>query len=338
MPAPPSKPARHPLAPLLQSFFCECLASQRNASPQTVASYRDTFRLLLTFTEQELRRAPSQQQLEDWDPPRILRFLNDLEKSRHNAVRTRNARLAAIRSLMRYAGHQLPEMLGLTARVLAIPAKRYERPLMSYLSKEEIQTLLRAPAQASETSRRYRMLWLLLYNTGARISEILAVDRQDIHWTPSPSVQLHGKGRKRREVPLWPSVAAQLKQWLRGLPAAPDTPVFTNRFGQRLSRFGAHKALQRHLQGLTQQCPSLAGRRISPHSLRHTAAMHLLQGGVDITVIALWLGHENPATTHHYVELDLHMKRDCLDQLAEPKSQKKRFKPSDALLSFLKNL
>ncbi len=235
MPAPLTrcKPTPHPLPQLLQNFFCQRLQSQRNASPQTMASSRDTFRLLLTFTEQELRHAPSRQHLEDWDPQRILRFLNHLEKTRHNSVRTRNARLAAIRSLMRYAGQLIPETLGLTARVLAIPAKRSERPLMGYLSKPEIQVLLKTPPQASEISQRYRMLWLLLYNTGARISEILALDRQDIKWTPSPSVQLQGKGRKQRQVPLWPSVAAQLKHWLHELPGAPDSPIFTNRFGHR---------------------------------------------------------------------------------------------------------
>jgi integrase/recombinase XerD len=335
---PMNKPAKHPLPQLLQDFFCQRLQSQRNASPQTIASYRDTFRLLLAFVEQHHRCQPCRQHLEDWEAPVILRFLNHLEKARHNTPRTRNARLAAIRSFMRYVGQQAPETLGLTARVLAIPAKRYERPLVGYLSKPEMNALLKAPAGLPATHQRNRMLWSLLYNTGARISEILALDRQHIQWTPSPALQLHGKGRKQRLVPLWPQVALQLKQWLRLLSEAPDTPLFSNRFGRRLSRFGAHKQLQRDVRAIKGGCPSLARRKISPHTLRHTTAMHLLQADVDITVIALWLGHESPATTHHYIELDLQMKRDCLKKLEPPKTKLKRFRLGDPVLKFLNGL
>jgi site-specific recombinase XerD len=326
------------LPSLLQDFFCEHLQSQRRASPQTIASYRDAIRLLLAFVQQQLRRPPSQQCLEDWSVPMVLRFLNHLEKTRHNSVRTRNARLAALHSFLHYVGQKIPETLGVTSQVLAIPAKRFDRPLLGYLSKPEIRLLLQTPSRATWTQRRNQMLWLLLYNTGARISEILALNRQDVQWTPSPAAQLHGKGRKQRLVPLWPHVAATLKQWLRDLPQNPDTPLLPNRSGKRLSRYGAHKHLQRQMQRLRPQCPSLVGRKISPHTLRHTAAMHLLQAGVDITVIALWLGHESPATTHHYVELDLKMKRQCLAKLARPKGTLRTFRPADTLLRFLQNL
>jgi site-specific recombinase XerD len=323
---------------LVQGFFCEYLQSQRQVSPQTVASYRDTFRLLLAFVQQQRHRSPTQQALEDWDAPMVLDFLNHLEKTRQNTVRTRNARLAAIHCFLHYVGQKIPDTLALVAPVLAIPAKRFERPLLGYLSKPEIQALLQTPARPTWTQRRNQLLWLLLYNTGARISEALALNRRDLQWTPWPAAQLHGKGRKQRLVPLWPQVAGLLKEWLRQLPPEPETPLLPNRSGKRLSRFGAHKHLQRLLQRVRPQCPSLARSRISPHTLRHTAAMHLLQAGVDITVIALWLGHESPATTHQYVELDLKMKRQCLAKLAKPQTLPKAFRPSDGLLRFLQSL
>jgi site-specific recombinase XerD len=322
----------------LQDFFCQHLQSQRQASPQTIASYRDTVRLLLGFVQQQLHRPPSQQSLEDWNVPMVLGFLNYLEKTRHNSVRTRNARLAALHSFLHYVGQKLPETLEFTSRLLAIPAKRFDRPLLGYLSQPEIRLLLQSPSRPTWTDTRNQVLWLLLYHTGARLSEILALNRQDLQWRPSPAAQLQGKGRKQRLVPLGPKVAATLKQWLRGLPQAPETPLLPNRSGKRLSRYGAYKHWQRQVQRLRHQCPSLARSKISPHTLRHTAAMHLLQAGVDITVIALWLGHESPATTHHYVELDLKMKRQCLAKLAKPKSRPKTFKPGDRLLKFLQNL
>lgn len=330
--------SRHPLPALLQDFFCQHLQSQRQASPQTIASYRDAIRLLLRFVQQQLRRPPSQQSLEDWDAPMVLRFLDYLEKARQNTVRTRNARLAALHSFFDYVGQKNPETLGLTSPVLAIPVKRFDRPLLGYLSQPELRTLLQTASRPTWTERRNQLLWLLLYHTGARLSEILALNRQDIQWTPWPAAQLHGKGRKQRLVPLGPPVAAPLKQWLRERPQAPDTPLLPNRSGKRLSRYGAHKHWQRLVQRLRPQCPALARAKLSPHTLRHTAAMHLLQAGVDLTVIALWLGHESPATTHHYVELDLKMKRQCLAKLAQPNTASKTFKPSDRLLKFLQNL
>jgi site-specific recombinase XerD len=329
---------RHPLPRLVLGFFRQYLQSQRQVSPQTVASYRDTFRLLLAFVQQQRHRAPTHQCLEDWNVPMVLNFPNYLEKTRQNTVRTRNARLAAIHCFLGYVTQTIPDALELVAPVLAIPAKRFERPLLGYLSKPEIRALLQTPPRPTWTQRRNQMLWLLLYNTGARISEILTLNRQDIQWTPSPAAQLHGKGRKQRLVPLWPQVAGRLKEWLRQLPPQPETPLLPNRSGKRLSRFGAHKHLQRLLQSLRLRCPSLARSKISPHTLRHTAAMHLLQAGVDITVIALWLRHQSPATTHQYVELDLKMKRQCLAKLAKPQTTTKAFRPNDRLLHFLQSL
>lgn len=322
------------LSQLIPGFLCQHLQAQRNASPQTIASYRDALRLLLGFVEQATGRAPAQQALSDWDAPLVLRFLDQLERQRHNQVRTRNARLAAIRSFMRYVGQRFPETMALSARVLDIPTKRWERPLWSYLSQAETQALLKAPARTG-SQRRDHLLWTLLYHTGARLSEILALNRDDIQWSPSSALQIRGKGRKQRLMPLPPNVAAQLKSWLKDLPAAGDTPLLTNRHGQRLTRFGAHKQLRYRLQRLQAQHPSLAQRKLSPHSLRHTAAMHLLQSHVDITTIALWLGHASPATTHHYVELDLTLKRAALAKLAITKTRARSPKPADPLLTFL---
>ena len=231
------------LSQLIPDFLCQHLQAQRNVSPQTIANYRAALRVLLGFVEQATDRPPAQQALSDWDAPQILRFLDHLERQRHNQVRTRNARLAALRSFMRYVGQRWPETLALTARVLDIPTKRWDRPLLDYLSKTETQTLLNAPAH-TWSQRRDHLLWTLLYHTGARISEILALNRDDVQPTPSPALQLRGKGRKQRLVPLNLKVAAQLKSWLKDLPAPGDTPLLTNRHGQRLTRFGAHKQLR----------------------------------------------------------------------------------------------
>jgi site-specific recombinase XerD len=319
---------------LIPDFLCEHLHAQRNASAQTIASYRDALRLFLRFVEQTTGRAPAQQTLGDWEAPLVLRFLDHLERQRHNRVRTRNARRAALRSFMRYVGQRFPETLAVTARVLDIPAKRWERPLLSYLSKAETQALLETPVR-TWSQHRDHLLWTLLYTTGARLSEILALTRQDVQLAPSPALQIRGKGRRQRLVPLQPRVARQLTSWLKDLPAAADTPLLTNRHGQRLTRFGAHKQLRHRLERLQPHHPTLAQRKLSPHSLRHTAAMHLLQANVDITTIALWLGHASPATTHHYVELDLTMKRAALEKLTRTKNHARPPRPADPLVAFL---
>jgi integrase/recombinase XerD len=249
-----------------------------------------------------------------------------LEKERQNSSRTRNARLAAIRSFMHYVAYQEPAAAAITARVLAIPTKRYDRRLLDYLSHEEMHAILDAPLSSTWSGQRDCVLLRLLYNTGARVSEIAALSRADIRFGRPCLVQLHGKGRKQRAVPVWNSTAKELKLWLKQAPHEPDTPLFANRFGQRLSRSGIEKRLRLAVQAAISQCDSLRSRTISPHTFRHTTAMHLLQNGVDITVIALWLGHESPATTHHYIELDLAMKRRALEKLAAPKTSQKYLK------------
>jgi integrase/recombinase XerD len=323
---------------LLRAFFCEHLTMHRSVSPRTIASYRDAFRLLVGYTATRLRKTPSDIELADLDAPLVLAFLDDLEMTRHNGVRSRNLRLTAIRSFMRYVSFRDPASLPLVQRILAIPTKRFGRPVLGFLSRSEVETLMAAPDQMRWSGRRDRILLAMFYNTGARVSELIALRRGDVELTSAPSVRLHGKGRKERAVPLWKTTAASLRVWLGGLPVAPETPVFPNRSGQAMSRSGVADRLRRTLRQAVRSCPDLAGRRITPHSLRHTTAMHLLQSGVDLTVIALWLGHESPATTHGYVEADLGMKEKALARLKEPSSLKDQYRPPDRLLAFLDSL
>lgn len=326
------------LAELLQRFFCQRLQAQQGVSPNTLAGYRDTFRLLLKFIEQKTGRSPSQQRLQDWNAARLLQFLDYLEKERACAIRTRNSRLAALRAFMRYVAQEEPAALALAQRVLAIPMKRFDRPLLGHLSRAEIEALWAATQANTVSGRRDHLLWGLLYNTGARVSEILALQRQHVREHPSPLIDIQGKGRKQRSLPLWRSIARELKTHLAGLPADPAAWVFTNRFGQRLTRSGVEKRLRLAVQKALPTCPSLRGRRISPHTFRHTTAMHLLQAKADITSIALLLGHATPSTTHQYVELDLQMKEQALKTLQPPPSARGRFKPTDSLLKFLEAL
>ena len=328
----------HPLPELIQSFFSQRLQIQRQLSPATIASYRDTVRLLLHYVQAQTKRPLCQQVLQDWDAPQILKFLDQLEKQRGNTVRTRNLRLTAIHTFMNFVAQQAPETLAQAARVLAIPMKRFERPLLGYLSRQDMQAILAAPPTATASGRRDRLLLELMYNTGARVSEIAALNRQDIQVEPDRLIQLQGKGRKQRVVPLWKSTAKHLKHWLAQNPGLAHSALFTNRFGQRLSRFGITHRLQCAAAQAASHCPSLKGRMVSPHLIRHTTAMHLLQSGNDITVIALWLGHESPATTHQYLELDLALKEQCLKKLSPPTVKGHRFKPNDGLLDYLERL
>jgi len=333
-----SKASALTLPQLIHDFFCQRLCAQRHLSPATVASYRDTFCLLLDFASQQSGRTHSQLQLDDLAAPLVLKFLDHLETQRHNSARTRNARLAAIHAFMRYVAQQEPTALALSSRVLAIPNKRFERPLLGYLSVEQAQAILQAPNQGTWNGRRDSLLLGLLYQTGARVSEIVALNRQDVHLETVSFVQLQGKGRKQRQVLLHKATAARLKDWLAQLPAEPLTPIFTNYCGQRLSRFGVIQRLRLAVAKALPACPSLRGRRISPHTFRHTTAMHLLQKGVDLAAIALWLGHESMATTHQYVEADLNMKKKTLAKLQTPKSPWSRYKPPGQTMAFLRSL
>jgi integrase/recombinase XerD len=325
-------------AALVQGFFCERLIQQQGVSACTVASYRDTFRLLLGYLEQARKKPPATLTMNDLDAPTITVFLDHLEKQRNNSVRTRNARFAAIRSFLKYAASRDPASLPLIQRVLAIPMKRFARPALCFLSRAEVAALLEGPAASTWSGQRDRVLFAILYNTGARVSEAIALRRADVSLEASRSVQLTGKGRKQRTVPLWNSTAEQLREWVGKLSPAPEAFLFPNRSGGPLSRSGVEKRLQAAVGVAASRCPTLKGKQVSPHTLRHTTAMHLLQSGVDITVIALWLGHESPETTHHYVEANLAMKVQALAKLEEIEIPKVRYKPADELLQFLEGL
>jgi len=323
---------------LLQDFFSKRLIAQRQASPRTVASYRDAFRLLLSYAQTRTKKAASALTLADLDAPLILGFLDHLERERHNSARTRNARLAAVRSFLRYAALYDPTTLPVIQRSLAIPTKRFDRPLVGFLSLEEMEAILVAPDRSTWSGQRDHVLLATMYNTGARVSEIITARVGDVALDQGPSIHLHGKGRKERAVPLWKSTAKRLKQWLPRVQTNAEAPLFPNRHGRPLTRSGVETRLRAAVETAAPHCPSLKKRRISPHVLRHTTAMHLLQSGVKSSLIALWLGHESLQTTHLYVEADLAMKERALNKLQDPHSKAFRFRPSDRLLAFLDTL
>jgi site-specific recombinase XerD len=326
------------LARLLQTFFCQRLIQQRNVSRQTIYSYRDTMRLFLHFSERHLGKVATDLKLADINTALVLAFLDDLESQRHNCTRTRNARLAAIRSFLHYAGLQEPQALQGIQQVLVIPMKRFDRPMVTCLSSTEIQAIIDAPDCNSWNGQRDHVLFATLYNTGARVSEIISACCRDLDSKHGQSIHLHGKGRKDRVIPLWKSTVTKLKRWLTKIDPDPQQPLFPNCLGQMLSRSGVESRLRKALTKAIIHCPSLKGKIVSPHVIRHTTAMHLLQAGVDLSVIALWLGHENITTTHQYLEADLQMKEKALVKLQSPKMQSVRYKPSDKILSFLESL
>ena len=325
-------------AALVQEFFYQRLLQQQDVSSETVASYRDAFRLLLDYLQKTRRKQPSSVTLSDLDAPTITAFLLYLEKKRGNKPRTRNARLAAIRSFMKYAGARDPASLPIVQRVLAIPLKRFGRSVVCYLSRDEVTAIIEAPDASTWSGRRDQVLFDVFYNTGARVSEMTALRRADVRLDSSRSVQLAGKGRKQRMVPLRKSTAQRLREWMTQIDASPDTPLFPNREGRRLTRSGVEKRLAKAVHAATQRCPSLRAKRVSPHVLRHTTAMHMLQAEVDITVIALWLGHESTETTHLYVEANLAMKEQALSKVEEIPTKRLRYRPGDELLQFLDGL
>jgi len=323
---------------LLQDFFCRRLITERGASTHTVASYRDTFELLLRFVAKRLGRQPSALAIQDLDAPLVLAFLDNLETERGNSRRTRNARLTAIRSFMRYVSMRAPTALAVAQRVLAIPTKRVDVPVLGHLTRDEIEALLDAPSATTWSGQRDRVLFALLYNTGARVSEVTRLRVADVLLDRECAVLLHGKGRKERAVPLWKSTASALRRWLGRIDQSPDASVFPNRVGTALSRSGVAYRLRLAVESAQVRCPSLATRPISPHTVRHATAMHLLQAGVDLSVIALWLGHESPMTTHRYLEADLSTKEAALAKVADPVPKQTRYHATDRLLAFLEGL
>lgn len=326
------------LAPTLEAFFTERLLSQRRASPHTVAAYRDAFCLLLGFAQRETGKAPSKLALEDLDAPLIGAFLDSLERDRCNSVRTRNARLAAIHSLFRFAALRHPDHAGLIERVLAIPQKRFEREIVTFLTDEEVDALVAAPDCTSFLGRRDHALLLLAIQTGLRVSELVNLRCGDIVLGSGAHVRCVGKGRKERATPLTTKTAAVLRAWLDELGSQPAGPLFPTRQRAPLSRYGVTVLVARHAEAAAASCRSITTKKVSPHVLRHTAAMRLLHAGVDTSVIALWLGHEGTQTTQIYVHADLRLKERALARTAPIASQTGRYRPPDQLLAFLQSL
>lgn len=324
---------------LLQRFFVDYLRQQRAVSSSTVAAYRDTFKLLLAFAEKEIGKTPTDLALADLNATLILAFLDHLERERKNTVRSRNARLSAIRSFLKYAAHEDLTALAVIERSLAVPQKRHDSAVLGFLTRPEMEAIVAAPDCATWAGRRDQALFMVLYNTGARVSEAINLRVGDVVLDVSPVAHLHGKGRKRRSVPLWKATAATLRQWLRHLPDdGPQGYLFPSSAGRRLSRSSVTQRLAQAVAQAECKLPALAGRAISPHTIRHTTAMHLLQSGVDITVIALWLGHEHPSTTHIYMEADLAMKEEALSRLQPVVTAPARYRPPDQLMAFLQSL
>lgn len=326
------------LAPTLQAFFTDRLARQRHASPATVAAYRDTFRLLLGFLQDQTGTAPNRLRIEDLDAPTILAFLDHLETDRHNTARTRNARLAAIRSLFRYAALRHPEHAELIARVIAIPQKRFDKAIVSFLTQPEIDALLAAPNRTTWEGRRDHALLAVAIQTGLRVSELTGLDCGNLQLGTGAHLRCHGKGRKERATPLTAPTAAVLHVWLHERAGLPDDPLFPTRTGRRLSRDAIAARITKHTSTAAEHCPSLRGKRLSPHVLRHTSAMELLHAGVDSAVIALWLGHEDIRSTQIYLHADLAIKERALARTTPTGTKPGRYKPPDPLLAFLESL
>lgn len=326
------------LAPTLEAFFTERLLTQRRASPRTVAAYRDTFRLLLNFAHEQRGKAPSQLDIADLDAPLIGAFLNWLERDRHNGVRTRNARLAAIHSLFRYAALRHPEHANVIQHVLAIPSKRYERSVVNFLNQHEIDALLAATDRTTWTGRRDHALLVLAIQTGLRVSELTGLVLGDFELGVGAHVRCRGKGRKQRATPLTTQTVAVLRVWIRERGGCPTDPAFPTLRGGPLSSDAVQWLLAKYVSLAAQRCPSLSHKKVSPHVLRHTCAMNLLQSGVDPTVIALWLGHESVQTTQIYLHADLALKEKAISRTAPPNTKPGRYRPPDKLLAFLEAL
>ncbi|MGA2164899.1 MAG: tyrosine-type recombinase/integrase [Solirubrobacteraceae bacterium] len=326
------------LAPSLEAFFTERLAGQQRVSPNTIASYRDTFRLLLAFAQQQTATRPARLELDQLDAPIIGAFLEHLETERGNSARTRNVRLAAIHSFFNYCALRHPEHAGLIARVLAIPTKRAEKRIVTFLTPEEVKALLESPDRTTWAGRRDHALLLTAAQTGLRISELIALTNADMQLGTGAHLRTFGKGRKERVAPLTSQTVAVLKVWTRERSGLPADPLFPTRTGRPLTRDAIEHRLAKHLAAAHAQCPTLRSKRVSMHTLRHTAAMMLLHAGVDTSTIALWLGHEQERTTHIYLHADLQLKQRALDRATPPNSRPGRYRAHDKLLAFLEDL
>jgi site-specific recombinase XerD len=326
------------IAPTLQAFFTDRLTRQLQASPRTIASYRDTLRLLLCFAQDRTGKAPSSLDWDDLDEGLISAFLSHLEVERGNSARTRNLRLTAIRSLFRYAALRHPEHAAVIARVLSIPPKRFEKRTITFLTAEEAKALIEAPDRTRWEGRRDHAMLTLAIQAGLRVSELIGLNRADIAFGTGAHVRCEGKGRKQRSVPLTAPAQAVLSSWLDERAGRPQDPLFPTRTGRRLSRDAIERRLATHSASAAKQCPSLSGKRLHPHVLRHSCAMSLLQAGVDTTVIALWMGHADVRSTQPYLHADLTIKERALALVTPASVPPGRYKPPDTVLAFLEAL
>ena len=327
------------VATLIERYFTERLMRQRNVSANTIASYRDTFRLLFTFAQARLRKPPASLSLDDLDAAFIGAFLSDLETKRGAGTRTRNLRLTAIRSFFRFASFEEPAHSALIQRVLAMPSKRHDKRQVHFLTRSEIEAILAAPDRMTWLGRRDHALLLIAAQTGLRLSELIGLNRDAVHLGTGAHVRCVGKGRKERCTPLTSLARRALQSWLKEPPRKEATAMFPNMHGGRLSADSVQSLLAKHVRAAGASCPSLASKRVSPHVLRHSAAMELLQAGVDCSVIALWLGHESVESTQTYLHAHLALKEAVLAKLKPyERGKRARFRPTDRLLAFLEAL
>ena len=324
---------------LIKSFLIEHLLNNQNASLNTVKSYGEVIRLLMEYLQNHHQVQPEKVNLKDLTAKNILGFLDYLQRERNNSIRTRNSRLAVIRSFVNYLLLINPVWSADLQGILAIPKKKSAKRVVDYLSQEEINLLLEAPDPATWSGQRDRVLLLVMYNTGARVSEIIRLKVSDVKLeSRSGKIHLYGKGRKERSLPLWRNTVKLLKEWIKKNGYAAEMPLIPNSHGKFMSRWGITDRLSTNVSKVAKTIRSFKTRSISPHMIRHTTAMHFLQSGIDITTIAMWLGHESIETTQIYVTADMEMKEKALKTLQEPKSKQFRYKPSDSLLKFLENL
>jgi integrase/recombinase XerD len=323
---------------LIQQFFTDRLCTQLGASPNTIAGYRDTFRLLLRFASEQTGKAPTKLKIEDIDFVLVGDFLAHVETQRRNSARTRNARLAAIRSFFRFVAMQEPAFMLQCQRILAMPGKRYVRRTVEFLDRAEMDALLAAPDRSTWAGRRDHAILIVALQTGLRVSEIINLRCRDIVTGTGAHIRCEGKGRKQRCTPLRQEIIKVLDVWLKERAGTDDAPLFTTIRGTKLSRDALEHLVQRHTLAASKSCSSLVGKRVSPHVLRHSTAMELLHHGVDQSVIALWLGHESVETTQIYMHADLRLKEKALDRITAPESHPGRYRPDDTLLAFLEAL
>lgn len=324
------------LPKLIQDYFTKYLPQEKGLSPTTIAAYRDGIKLFLSFSQTELKKFPADLSFKDLNVDLVIAFLNHLEKDRGNLAQSRNHRLAIIKSLVKYIAYRCPEFLGTAQQLLLISKKRENKVMLEFLTNEEMEAILKMTNRNTESGERDFVLFSLMYNTGARVSEVLSLKSSDITYSKPPSVRINGKGRKQRQVPIWSTTAKMMSKWSQDLGV--NSPLFTNSAGDVLSRSGVEGRLDILVKKAEIACPSIAKKNVSPHTIRHTTAMHLLEAGVDITMIAMLLGHSHIKTTHGYIEADVKMKAKSLEVLQAPQYRGRKYKPSDSVLAFLEQL